>query len=1414
MLSFAQPAWLALLLLAIPILLLHMRRRRTIVVGSVQLWQSITVRSTAQRSRRMPPFSWTLLLQLLALLLAVLALAQPRITSGTASLDHLIAVIDNSVAMQASGDMTAARQELTQAVTDRQPAAISVLLTDAPAPVAMARVALADQANWLNRLPEQAAFGAADWQAMDEAVRGLVNAEESTELLVLGSPLSSVPTMLAGQAVSHSTIAGQQTPAWLQGTRVVETAAGHELQGTVRRAVEDVDESISLTLSFRAFGDSDYLIWSEHELAPGDLDSLDDGLDGFTIPVELPLSGVLRVQLAAVEPGPLSVANHVVHVQPVQARVLLLGAAAPQLVRAIAAVEGVALYSADSLEQAPAENFDLVVTSGLPLQAVPNSNVLSFMAPDSDPLRAPIKTHWSTIHPLSQGVNWSAVEVATAARLPLLPGAEEVLVGNGLPLVQARTTPAGRQVAVAFDLTGSNWPEMTGFPAFVGNVLAWVLPELNGTTPLACEAGQDCAVSGANLGHSTHLLTEDGERIDLVQAGPTVLDFVTPLEPGVIWPQSQSGQPVRPFAINPAAVPTVASVADAAPLTEPRTSMNVDLRNPLLISLAVVLVIEALLVFSRLRGTGLRGPARRRHYQGLFLRTVTVALVALAASNLTLPVPGSREQVVVLVGNDLDSDPLRISLLEQVRAVAGSAGRSRSLDLISYGNHASLLLVDQADLHEPSAGANLQAGLDLALAVLDPELTGRVILASDGMQTGGDFREVLPRLTSRSTSVDVLPLSARPAGEVQVERVLAPEQVYAHDRFTLHATVTADTEVEAVLRFYRDGELLAEREQRLRAGRNIVDLLVTEPEAAEVLFEVEVDAAGDAHSGNNRDGVYLQVLPPANVLVVARQTEWGEVFADALRLQGLGVTVVRPDRAPYYLDGWLGYRGVVLLDVPSIDLTVGQQELLEQAVAEHGRGLLILGGPNSFGPGGYFETVLERLSPLSSRVPQDAPNVALVFVLDRSGSMQQSVEESTNRLDIARQATITAAGLLHEESRVSVIAFDSEASVLVPLQDSLDIGEIETALQFLEPGGGTSIYPGLAEAFEQLQDVDAAARHVIVMSDGLSQPGDFETLLGEMTEEGITVSTVAIGDGADISSLQRHARMGGGAFHATRDFRALPSILSQESMMLSGAPIEENEAQPTWINRKQAFMQGLPESVPRVTGFVLTTAKDDATVHIEVPDSEGEEFPLLASWRYGNGQVMAFTSQAAGSWTSDWISLPDYPLFWSQALRNFLPSAGQEGINLSLHRTGDELTITIEVLDEFESRISGQDVTVNGLPLRETSLGIYQGSASLTEPGRLELEIVAGETSLTRNFHAGYPARLDFSLADPDALITLAEASGGRILQGGEPLFTGGQRYWFAWPLWPLLVLLGLVVFMLELVSRYDPALLRKERRA
>ncbi|MGV8839353.1 MAG: vWA domain-containing protein [Bauldia sp.] len=192
--------------------------------------------------------------------------------------------------------------------------------------------------------------------------------------------------------------------------------------------------------------------------------------------------------------------------------------------------------------------------------------------------------------------------------------------------------------------------------------------------------------------------------------------------------------------------------------------------------------------------------------------------------------------------------------------------------------------------------------------------------------------------------------------------------------------------------------------------------------------------------------------------------------------------------------------------------------------------------------------------PSRTRV-EDPSSVAVVYVLDRSGSMSASADGRglITRLDVAKSATVGAAMLLNSRGRVGIVMFSEAPYILVPIQNRLDVSALEAALRPVVPGGGTNLYPAIEQAVWMLSGVEAPVRHVVIMTDGISAGADFATLLGAARAAGITVSTIGIGVGADDRRLADIADLGGGRFHAVPDIAALPAAMEADLAELLAA---------------------------------------------------------------------------------------------------------------------------------------------------------------------------------------------------------------------------------------------------------------------
>ncbi len=1498
--SFLAPAWLWLGALGALVLILHTRRRRTLEIPSLQLWRPLESGVRLRQRLRLPLPNVLLVLQLAVVALIVLALARPVTGPHFA---HEIVVLDASGEMRmtdvAPSRFAAAVAQLAAMAAGpakQSGARISVILAGARPQVVAAR--LADPAG-LGALFAglQAGDGDVNWTDVDAIISTVLKDHEPTRLLVLTDRDDAAgPARLAAAFPGVSVVtrvidSGIARNAALHATlRAVDAGAGKwRAEGTVAFS-PNYTGSATVTALVQPEGSDGFLEWGSIEVNPA---TAGTGETAFALDLDLrgPSAVVLRLPD---DDGPADNAvQFVVRPKPRALKILQLGAENAALVRALKAAAEVELYAADRVPS-DASAFDLVVANAVEITGHPATNMLWLGSAHETgetpgvPRRIVEPALWTNDHPLLRSVSWSMVSAGRGYRFSRMAAAAALAEADGVTLIEARSTPFGREVRIAFDLDGSDWPEQPSFPVFVANLVHWIAPDVGTIIDPPCQIATTCTFDPRLFGGEASLVATAPANLigaaDSQHATVMALPAV-PRGPGLL-PRGYDGQFMpdraglyrivqnrltRLVAVNvPAsgaatprgstpAVPSVSAVNSSATAWWWLTG-----------AAFVLLAIEGWLAgrgaerFLQLESLSRGNPLASRRRTLLALRTAALIAAALALAGLPLPIPDQSSNVVVVTGPDLKGQAGTVKLPDPTTFAGRNniTGGVANLGIVAIGAQSRII----RDVGEgardaptrassepavPVAGRNsaapaspgptapgaptaldLESALATAAAMLGTDAPGHIVVAFDGNETRGNAARVLPQIVRRGLKVDVLPVSEMTGSEVLVEGLTAPERIYAGDSFPLQAVVYSQKPTMATVRIVKDGELITERPVELGRGRSRIETDMPAAATGRARYEVNIAAPQDVYAQNNRGSVIVDILPAPQVLIVATQPAWGEVFAKALALHEIKSKIVEPKRAPYYLKDWLAYSAIVLMNVPAIDLVTLQQELIEKAVAEHGRGLLLLGGENSFGPGGYYETPLERVSPLSSRVPREAPRVALAFVLDRSGSMQRN-EGGATRLDIAKQATVSAIRLLHPDSLISIVAFDSEAKLLMPLGPAKDSAAVAKALAELEPGGGTALYPGLVEALHQLDGVDAMAKHIVVMSDGLTQPGDFPGILKAISAQGISVSTVSIGEGADGAMLADIARMGKGAFHSTRDFKALPSILSQEALLLSGKPVEERPATPLWVDRTTEFFAGLPDRMPALNGYVLTTRKPQADLHLVVNDAKQEPVPLLASWHYGNGRVVALTTHGAGTWTQSWEDMAEYPLLWSQTLRHLFPSIGEAMIpRLTQH--GDDVDVDVEMLNPEGAprerltvmaslaRVAASGPAVQTAPdartslaLAETGPGQYHGHFLLDGPGDFVVRASADQATAEVPLSVAYPALYRFTRADPDRLAALATATGGRVLANEEQILDGGAWRLVARNLWQVWVAAALALFMAELVIRYASGLIggRRERR-
>ncbi len=864
----------------------------------------------------------------------------------------------------------------------------------------------------------------------------------------------------------------------------------------------------------------------------------------------------------------------------------------------------------------------------------------------------------------------------------------------------------------------------------------------------------------------------------------------------------------------------------------------------------------------------LLGMSAARRVTIIASRTLLLTLLALALAGASSPRQTDAIAVVaVLDVSDsarsnaptlLDEDGSILEFDEQVRSMLIAAAVSRESDdrlglvLFDAVAAASAMPTRADPTGRPldaryREGTDLAQALRLAAAMLPADASGRLLLISDGNQTSGDALAAagsLVRADGSPVPVDVLPIRYRIDKEVLVERVDVPPTAISESTVTVRIVLRSTAPATGSLSLLYDGAVVDingsaqgnARPLRLGTGQRVETAEVTLDSQRVHRFEAVWEptlSTGEEGSGsparpladtslrNNRARSFT-ITPGTGSVLVMQSTPSETTLVRTLRASGLRVETADPVAAPTDVLGWQGHDLVILDDV-SADAVPGlSQRSLASAVTEFGVGLVMIGGPSSFGAGGWRGSPIEPLLPVALDVPDRMvmPRVALMLVLDSSGSMGQSVLGSArSQQQIANEAAARAVTSLGPTDLVGVIRFSNASQTVVPLAPNDQPDETERRILSIRHGGGTNLLPALEDANRALQQADADLKHVVVLSDGRSQNEELlPQLARQMADAGITVTTISVGDEADTQTLRKIASQGEGSFYEVIDPNRLPAVFLSAVRIVRSPMLREGDFVPV-RTAASPLIEGLPAELPPLGGLVLTTRRDEVGIATALSASDG--VPVLAHWQAGLGRVAAFTSDAS-DWAQPWIDSPAYRRLWTTLARSLSRPDDDRRFAVRTRLDGDSLRMSLEAYQPDGTPMGGLDIPVtvftpSGEQLRarltQTAPGLYESVVPAAESGDYIAIARPTGSGLPLPAAVGGLSRPDGaehrSLASNEALLeAIAQRTGGRVLEatiaGGQSLFTlqdrPTRRAWI--PLWQPLLTAALVVLMLDIGTR------------
>jgi len=716
----------------------------------------------------------------------------------------------------------------------------------------------------------------------------------------------------------------------------------------------------------------------------------------------------------------------------------------------------------------------------------------------------------------------------------------------------------------------------------------------------------------------------------------------------------------------------------------------------------------------------------------------------------------------------------------------------------------------------------LASALEYARAVFPPEGRRRIVLFSDGCENVGSVSDGLPALAREGIGVFTV-LQRRSADpEVMLTGLDAPAAVRVKEPFDVDVVVESTVHSSGTVTLFVDDYRHQSREVALAPGTARVAFPRLSLDGGLHKLEAVLDVADPSHdtlTQNNRVNGFTSVRGKPRVLYIygdgpddEMQSYW---IRDALEQEGItfGEDGVRPSSGvPGDLEGFLRFDIVMFENVAATRLSHAQMRLIKQYVQRFGGGFVMIGGEESFGLGGYYRTPVEEILPVRMPVEKmlEKTNMALALVVDKSGSM------SGVKIELAKEAAIATAEVLQARDRICVVAFDSDARWIVEMTDASDVAAITGGIASLRAGGGTFIEPAMRMAGRALGDVSARHKLMLVLTDGQTQGDGYASLSSGMAADGITVSTVGIGQGADVRLLAEMAESGGGRFYFTDDFFNLPRIFTQETMRVSKSMLIEEPIQPVVETTHQAI-RGIDE-FPLVQGYVATTPKAGAKI---VLASAEYGDPILATWRFGLGMTAAFTSSTHSKWVPDWqdgAAWPYFTKFWGQVARSVMSAGTHRRVQLDvqseLRGRRASLAIDASTLDgAFVNDFTreGRLFTPRGAPggtgwpLRHVAPGQYELSFQLERFGayhRLMIDQPAHALRRVFAFNQPYSNEYRELRERPDVLEELARATGGVAEPTDEQILAFGPPPRQSVPLWHWFLIAALLLLPLDILCK------------
>jgi len=787
---------------------------------------------------------------------------------------------------------------------------------------------------------------------------------------------------------------------------------------------------------------------------------------------------------------------------------------------------------------------------------------------------------------------------------------------------------------------------------------------------------------------------------------------------------------------------------------------------------------------------------------GLVLKAAALAAILLAFSEPHLTFNESKVALAILVDTSASISPQD---LESASATATTVERGRGRNwtqVLPFARTPRNPLPAERTpkvwklAYSPaqtSHGTNLESAIREGLATVPAGLVPRVLLISDGNENLGSVTRAIWQAQQRGVPIDVIPLAGRARPSLVLSSVSLPAQVFSGERFPVDIALDSPRPAEATVEMSAEGKPLGASAVNLAQGANQfrAHATVTANGAIELAGRISAPGLGEARFES------ALTLRRPRVLLVTNDPPAAE--AHLMRtLEANQFDIQRaPSGPPDKLDD---YQLVIINNWDMQSIPLSRKAALE-AFVKQGGGLLWIGGDRNVYVEKPQEDALERTLPAKIAPPRTPEGTAVVLIIDKSSSMEGK------KMELARQAAVGVVENLRPIDQVGVLIFDNSFQWSVPLRRADDRVSIKRLISGITPDGGTQIAPALTEAYRRILTSKAVYKHIVLLTDGISEEGDSMTLSKDAVANHVTISTVGLGQDVNRAFLEKIAQLAQGNSYFLNDPSGLEQIVLRDVQEHTGSTAVEKDVHPEVVNRVEILDGVGMETAPPLRGYVRFLTRPTTDLILRA----GPEDPLLVRWQYGLGRAAVFTSDAKNRWAVKWVAWPGFDKLWTNIFRDLLPHAEASEATAELDRAANELVVDYHLGRGVAEPAAIPDIYAFGpngfqspLKVSKVTAGHYRARVAIAD--RQGLFRVRPLAELRAFPEVGFYRQEDEMSeygANDQLLHQVADSTGGRYNPPLNTVFdSGGRATPATLDLWPFLLILAIALNLAELILR------------